>query len=245
MAAERPAEVEPELLRVRGLHAHYGRAHILSDLGFEVAPGEVLALVGRNGAGKSTCLKAVIGLVPPSSGTVEVAGTNVAGWPPHRIAAQGVGYVPEDRRIFAELTLLENLEVGRQPPRQGAPVWTADDLFEIFPNLRELRHRPAGQTSGGEQQMLAIARTLMGNPRIVLLDEPSEGLAPLIVGQMSQAIHELKLHGVAVLLSEQNLSFATAVADRALVIEKGRSRFAGTMAELVDNEAVGSAYLAP
>lgn len=233
----------PEVLRVEGLEAYYGRAHILADLGFALAAGEVLALIGRNGAGKSTTLKAVIGLVRPSAGTVRVAGTDVAGWPPHRIAARGVGYVPEDRRVFGGLTLLENLEVGRRPPPAGGQPWTAERLFELFPPLAPLARRLGGQLSGGEQQMLAIARTLMGNPRIVLLDEPSEGLAPLIVEEMSAAIQALKRQGVAILLSEQNLGFAHAVADRALVIEKGRTRFAGTMAELGRNEAVRSDYL--
>lgn len=230
------------MLAVEGLHAHYGRAHILADLGFRLAPGEVLALVGRNGAGKSTTLKCLIGLVRPSRGRVLLDGRDVAGWPPHRIAAAGIGYVPEDRRVFADLTVLENLEVGKRAPHAGEP-WTPARLFTLFPALEPLARRPAGYMSGGEQQMLTIARTLMGNPRLVLLDEPSEGLAPRVVAEMADAVREMKQAGLAVLLSEQNLNFANAVADHALVLEKGRIRFTGKMADLLADEGVRQAYL--
>jgi branched-chain amino acid transport system ATP-binding protein len=210
---------------------------------FAVPKGEVVVLLGRNGAGKSTTMKAVMGLVPPAGGRIVFQGTDIAGKQPFEIARLGLGYVPEDRRIFAELTVTENLEVGSRPPRPEAPQWTPDKLFALFPNLERMQDRPGGQMSGGEQQMLTIARTLMGNPSLVLLDEPSEGLAPVIVEQMAKTILDLKREGLTVLLSEQNLHFARAVADRALVIEKGRIRFAGTMGELMANETVKTQYL--
>ena len=232
------------MLSVRNLEAYYGRAHILADLSLEVGTGEVVVLLGRNGAGKSTTLKSIMGLVRPARGEVTFAGRRIERLEPYQIAEFGLGYVPEDRRIFTELTVMENLEVGRQAARLGAPTWTPERLFKLFPNLAEMTDRPGGRTSGGEQQMLTIARTLMGNPSCILLDEPSEGLAPVIVDQMAAAIRELKTEGLAVLLSEQNLHFATEVSDRAYIIEKGRIRFSGTMAELAANEDVRMQYLA-
>ena len=232
------------MLSVRGLNAYYGRAHILADVALEVTTGEVVVLLGRNGAGKSTTLKSIIGLVRPASGEIEFDGRRIDGLEPYEIAQAGLGYVPEDRRIFTELTVLENLEVGRQPPRPNAPAWTAERVFTLFPNLAAMPDRPGGRTSGGEQQMLTIARTLMGNPSCLLLDEPSEGLAPVIVDQMAAAIRALKKEGLSVLLSEQNLHFAAEVSDRAYIIEKGRIRFAGTMAELAANADVRAQYLA-
>jgi branched-chain amino acid transport system ATP-binding protein len=231
------------MLEIAGLHAHYGRAHILDDVSFAIGAGEVVALMGRNGAGKSTTLKCIIGLVRPTVGKLRFDGRDIAGLPPHAICRLGLGYVPEERRIFPELTVRENLEVGRRPPRAGAPAWTLERLFSLFPNLADLQHRSAGRTSGGEQQMLTIARTLMGNPRAILLDEPSEGLAPVIVRQMANTVRELKEGGLTMLLSEQNLRFARLVADRALIIEKGRIRYRGTMEELAADEAVRSTYL--
>ena len=231
------------MLEVEGLNTYYGRAHILAGVAFAVARGEVVVLLGRNGAGKSTTMKSIMGLVPPAAGRIVFEGAEIAGRQPFEIARLGIGYVPEERRVFAELTVTENLEVGRQPPRGGAPEWTPDKLFALFPNLARMRERPGGQMSGGEQQMLTIARTLMGNPSLVLLDEPSEGLAPVIVEQMAKTILDLKREGLTVLLSEQNLHFARAVADRALIIEKGRIRFTGTMAELMADEAVRGKYL--
>jgi branched-chain amino acid transport system ATP-binding protein len=231
------------MLSVAGLDTYYGRAHILFGVSFGVARGEVLALLGRNGAGKSTTLKTVIGLVRPSAGEIRFDGTRIDGLAPNRIARLGIGWVPEDRRIFTDLTVAENLEVGRQNPRPETPSWTPDRLFELFPNLAELRSRPGGRISGGEQQMLTIARTLMGNPSLVLLDEPSEGLAPKIVEQMAATILALKREGLAVVLSEQNLHFARLVADRATIIEKGRIRYEGMMAELARDAAVQQEYL--
>ena len=231
------------MLSVRDLHAFYGRAHILQGVSLEAQPGEVVALLGRNGAGKSTALKAIMGLVPPAQGEVTFAGQRIERLPPYRIARLGLGYVPEERRIFTELTVMENLEVGRQAGRGAAPVWTEDKLFALFPNLAGMRDRPGGRMSGGEQQMLTIARTLMGNPRCILLDEPSEGLAPIIVEQMASSIRTLKGEGLSVLLCEQNLHFSQAVADRAYIIEKGQIRFGGTMAELASDASLREQYL--
>lgn len=232
------------MLSVRSLNAYYGRSHILSDLSLEAKAGEVVALLGRNGAGKTTTLKSIIGLVPPAGGQVWYRGGRIDGLQPFQIAQLGLGYVPEDRRIFTDLTVLENLEVGRQHQRPGVPSWSVGRLFELFPNLADMSGRPAAQMSGGEQQMLSIARTLMGNPACILLDEPSEGLAPVIVDQMAVAIRRMKSDGLCVLLSEQNLRFAAAVADRTYIIEKGRIRFDGTIAELNADGAVPGAYLA-
>jgi branched-chain amino acid transport system ATP-binding protein len=235
---------QPALLRVDNLQAYYGRAQILFDVSLAVARGEVVALMGRNGAGKSTTFKALMGLLDRVAGRVTFLGRDIVGLPTHRIARLGLGFVPEDRRIFTELTVMENLAVGQRPARPDLPGWTAAALFNVFPNLAEMRSRPAGRMSGGEQQMLTVARTLMGNPLLVLLDEPSEGVSPVIVDGMVRMIRELKQHGVSILLSEQNLHFAEAVSDRAYVLEKGHVRFAGSMAELAGNEAVRRSYLA-
>ena len=231
------------MLAVKDLHAFYGRAHILHGVSLEANAGEVVALLGRNGAGKSTAMKAIMGLVPPVRGEVSFGGARIDRLPPYRIARLGLGYVPEERRIFTELSVMENLEVGRQPARDGAPAWTEDRLFTLFPNLGRMRERPGGRMSGGEQQMLTIARTLMGNPKCVLLDEPSEGLAPIIVQEMAQSIRALKREGLSVLLCEQNLRFCEAIADRAYIIEKGQIRFGGTMAELAGNPSLREQYL--
>ena len=231
------------MLEVDDLNAFYGRAHILHGVSLSVNESEVLVLIGRNGAGKSTTMKTLIGLVRPSRGRVQFAGHDIAGHPPHEIARRGLGYVPEERRIFSDLTVMENLEVGRQPPRGDRPAWTPPRLFELFPNLGRMRDRLGGRMSGGEQQMLTIARTLMGNPSLVLLDEPSEGLSPLIVEQMSHAILALKAEGVSILLAEQNLHFAARVADRATVIETGAIVWTGTMAALMDDAQARAAHL--
>ena len=232
------------MLAVNGLNTYYGRAHILADVALDVATGEVVCLLGRNGAGKSTTLKSIIGLVRPAVGEIVLDGRRIDRLEPYAIAQAGLGYVPEERRIFTDLTVMENLEVGRQAARPQAPTWTPERLFALFPNLATMRDRPGGRMSGGEQQMLTIARTLMGNPSCLLLDEPSEGLAPVIVDQMAAAIRALKKEGLSVLLSEQNLHFAAAVSDRAYIIEKGRIRFSGTMTELAANPDVRAQYLA-
>ena len=232
------------MLTVSGLHSHYGRAHILHGVSFTAAAGEVMVVLGRNGAGKSTTLKSIIGLVRPSAGQVLFAGRAVERMDTFRIARLGLGYVPEERRIFTELTVRENLEVGRQPPRPGLTAWSPERLYALFPNLGAMRDRPGGQMSGGEQQMLTIARTLMGNPSCVLLDEPSEGLAPVIVEQMADAIMQLKAEGVGVVLAEQNLHFAERVANSALVIEAGRSVWSGSMTALKNDAETQARYLA-
>jgi branched-chain amino acid transport system ATP-binding protein len=231
------------MLQVEGLSAHYGRAHILADVAFDVGAGEVVVLLGRNGAGKSTTMKAIMGLVPPSAGRVTFLGQPIAGREPFEIARLGLGYVPEERRIFTELTVMENLEVGRRPAPAGMQPWTTARLFALFPSLGAMRDRPGGRMSGGEQQMLTIARTLMGNPRLVLLDEPSEGLAPVVVERMAEAIRALKAEGLSILLSEQNLHFARLVSDRATIIEKGRIRWSGTLEALMEAPEVREQYL--
>lgn len=235
------------LLQVQGLNAWYGAAQILFDVSLQVGRGEVVALMGRNGAGKSTTLKALMGMVA-RRGSVQFLGQDIARREPHDIARLGLGYVPEERRIFTDLSVMDNLEVGRQRPRRwpdgtAAPEWTPEKLFALFPNLGEMPQRPGGQMSGGEQQMLTVARTLMGNPYLVLLDEPSEGVAPVIVEQMVGMILALKNQGVSILLSEQNMHFAALVADRAYVLEKGQIRYEGPMAELMANTDVRQAYL--
>jgi len=232
------------MLNVEGLNSFYGRAHILFDVALEVGPGEVVALLGRNGAGKSTTFRSIAGLVPARRGRVSFGDTDISRAAPYEIARLGLGYVPEDRRIFTELTVEENLSVGRQRPRAGAPTWDPERLYTLFPNLGEMRRRPGGRMSGGEQQMLTIARTLMGNPSLVLLDEPSEGLAPKIVEQMAAAIIAMKREGLSMVISEQNLHFARLISDRAYIIEKGRVRFSGTIAEIDADEAIRDAYLA-
>jgi branched-chain amino acid transport system ATP-binding protein len=230
------------VLEVEGLRAGYGPAEILFGVSLRLARGEVAALMGRNGAGKSTTLKAIMGLVPPRAGRVRFAGRDITGMAAFRIARLGLGYVPEDRRIFTDLTVAENLEVGRRPA-EGRDAWTPERLFEVFPNLASMRRRRAAAMSGGEQQMLAIARTLMGNPEAVLLDEPSEGLAPVILELMADAVLRMKRAGIAVLLSEQNFDFAAAVADRAYVIERGEIRYDGSMAALDADPALRAQHL--
>jgi branched-chain amino acid transport system ATP-binding protein len=236
------------MLAVESLSAWYGAARILYDLNFHVARGEVVALMGRNGAGKSTTLKTIMGLIAQRQGSVYFNGEDVSRLKPFEIARRGLGFTPEDRRIFVDLTVMENLDIGRQLPRSfsdgaPAPSWTPEKLFALFPNLAEMPNRPGGRMSGGEQQMLTVARTLMGNPLLVLLDEPSEGVAPLIVEQMANTIVELKKEGLSILLSEQNIHFARLVSDRVYVLEKGQIHWQGTMAQLDTNQDVQRAYL--
>ena len=236
------------MLSVENLCAWYGAAQILYDLAFQIGRGEVVAVMGRNGAGKSTTLKAVMGLLASRSGTVRFNGRDISRLKAFEIARLGLGYTPEDRRIFSDLTVLENLDVGRQPPRRftdgtPAPSWTPERLFALFPNLAEMGDRLGGRMSGGEQQMLTVARTLMGNPLLVLLDEPSEGVAPLIVEQMATTIVELKKEGLSVLLSEQNIHFAELVSDRVYVLEKGQMQWQGRMADFVHDVAAQRSLL--
>lgn len=211
------------ILEVAHLSAAYGKAQVLFDVSFALGEGEALALLGRNGAGKSTTLKAIMGLVP-AQGQVRLDGADLSALAPYARARAGLGFVPEDRRIFTDLTVAENLEAGRQPPRAGRAPFSPERLFALFPNLAEMRHRRGGSMSGGEQQMLSLARTLMGNPAVLLLDEPSEGLAPRIVADMARAILALKAEGLSILLSEQNRRFADKIADRAVLLERGVTR---------------------
>ncbi len=236
------------MLDVKRLSAWYGAARILFDVDLDVARGEVVALMGRNGAGKSTTLKSIMGMVAMRQGSVQFMSRDISRLEPYQVSSLGLGLVPEDRRIFTDLTVVENLDIGRQAPRswpdgRPAPSWTEERVFGLFPNLAEMRNRLSARMSGGEQQMLTVARTLMGNPYLVLLDEPSEGVAPLIVEQMAQMIMELKAEGMSILLSEQNMHFAELVSDRAYVLEKGQIRFQGTMSELIENEQVRRSYL--
>lgn len=242
------ASANPNLLEVSGLNAWYGAAHILFDVTLNVRRGEVISLMGRNGAGKSTTLKAIMGLLERRRGHIRFLGQDIGDKAPFQVARMGLGFVPEDRRIFPDLTVTENLETGRQQPRHwpdGSPAlnWTPDKLYELFPNLGQMQDRRSGRMSGGEQQMLTVARTLMGNPFLLLLDEPSEGVAPVIVEQMAHMILALKARGASILLSEQNFHFARLVSDRAYVLEKGQIMYEGAMQDLADNDSVQRAYL--
>jgi len=231
------------LLAVEDIHTAYGLSRVLFGVSLEVAAGECVCLLGRNGVGKTTTMRSVMGLTPPSAGRIVLRGRDITGQPPHRVARAGIGFVPEDRRIFAELTVWENLDVAaRAAARPGR--WTIETIYQLFPKLEQLRDRMGGFLSGGEQQMLTIARTLMGNPEILLLDEPSEGLAPLIVDALRTQVGELKAQGMTILLAEQGVDFSLALADRVYVLEKGTVRFSGAAAALRDDRALLDRLLA-
>jgi len=227
------------LLELRDVHAVYGRSHVLHGISLTARAGEVVSLLGRNGAGKSTTLKAIVGLVEVTRGTITLGERSLRGLPTHAISRAGIGWVPEDRRIFGDLTVRENLLVGEA----GARRWSLDRLYALFPQLRALAGQPGGSLSGGEQQMLTIARTLMTSPRLLLLDEPSEGLAPVVVKALAENIATLKREGLTILLSEQNLAFARRLADRAYIIEKGEIKFEGPFATLDAQPEIRRAYL--
>ena len=231
------------MLDVQALDAWYGQARVLYGVSLGVGAGECVALVGRNGAGKSTTMKAIMGLMANKRGRIAFRDRDISALPAYRIGRLGLGWVPEDRRIFTDLTVRENLAVARQPEREGQAAWTPERLYALFPNLGTMPDRPGGRMSGGEQQMLTVARTLMGNPYLVLLDEPSEGVAPIIVEEMARMIAALKTAGVAILLSEQNLHFARLVSDRAVVLEKGEVKFDGTMEALMSDEMLLRTHL--
>jgi len=231
------------LLELSHVETYYGDSHILFDLSLEVGEGEVVCLLGRNGAGKTTTVRSIIGLTPPRAGRITLRGRDLAGLPPFRIARSGIGYVPEDRRIFPNLSVGENLEVARKA-NGGDRVWTEQRVWELFPHLRELRHRPAGRLSGGEQQMLTIARTLMGNPEVLLLDEPSEGLAPLVVQMLREQLARLKASGLTIVLAEQNVHFVSGLGDRVYILEKGSVRYHGSMDAFLGDADIRQAYLA-
>jgi branched-chain amino acid transport system ATP-binding protein len=229
----------PALLDVHEIHTAYGLSRVLFGVSVDVRAGECVCLLGRNGVGKSTTMRSIIGLTPPQAGRVTWKGIDITGWEPYRVARAGIGFVPEDRRIFADLTVWENLDVARKP---GS--WTLDRVFDLFPKLRELSGRNGGYLSGGEQQMLTIARTLMGNPELLLLDEPSEGLAPIVVDHLREQIGRLKREGLTILLAEQNVEFSLALAERVYVLEKGSIRFSGPAERLRDDDALRHELLA-
>jgi len=228
------------LLDVRDIHTAYGLSRVLFGVSIEVNTGECVCLLGRNGVGKSTTMRSIMGLTPPQSGRVAFRGVDITGWESYRVARAGIGFVPEDRRIFADLTVWENLDVAHR----GSGAWTPERVFDLFPALRQLTGRNGGYLSGGEQQMLTIARTLMGNPELLLLDEPSEGLAPLVVDHLGVQIARLKAEGLTILLAEQNTEFSLRLADRVYVLEKGAIRFSGAAAALRDNDVLRHELLA-
>jgi branched-chain amino acid transport system ATP-binding protein len=233
------------ILEARDVSTAYGLSRVLFGVSLDIAQGECVALLGRNGVGKSTTMRSIMGLTPPSSGRVVWKGIDITGWAPYRVARAGLGFVPEDRRIFADLTVWENLDVASRGTRGGGRGgFTIERVYDLFPKLRELTDRSGGFLSGGEQQMLTIARTLMGNPELLLLDEPSEGLAPLVVRHLGEQIARLKREGLTILLAEQNVDFSLALADRVYVLEKGQIRFSGPAAQLRDSEALRHELLA-
>ncbi|MBI2156127.1 MAG: ABC transporter ATP-binding protein [Candidatus Rokubacteria bacterium] len=237
----------PAVLEVRDLQTAYGLSRVLFGVSIEVHAGECVCLIGRNGVGKTTTMRSIMGLTPPQAGRVVWKSTDITGWPPYRVARAGLGFVPEDRRIFADLTVWENLDVASRGPRRDASAggaWTIARVYDLFPTLAELTSRPGGFLSGGEQQMLTIARTLMGNPELLLLDEPSEGLAPLVVDHLRDQIARLKHEGLTILLAEQNVEFSLELADRVYVLEKGAIRFSGPAARLREDEALRHELLA-
>ena len=235
------ARPEP-ILAVEDLHTAYGLSRVLFGVSLRVAPGECVCLLGRNGVGKTTTMRSIMGLTPPTSGRVAWKGRDITREEPFRTAGLGIGFVPEDRRIFSDLTVWENLDVAERRTRRGG--FTIERVFELFPALQALRNRPGGFLSGGEQQMLTIARTLMGNPELLLLDEPSEGLAPLVVDHLQEQIGRLKAEGLTILLAEQNVDFSLDLADRVYVLEKGHIRYEGTSREFRDNASIRQQYLA-
>jgi len=231
-------------LVLKDIHTYFGTSHILFGISLEVRQGECVCLLGRNGVGKTTTLKSIMGLAESREGEITFEGKSLVGLPPYEIARMGVGYVPEDRIVFPDLTVRENFEIAAKPPlTEDIPPWTADGIFELFPALKPLENRPAGYLSGGEQQMLTIGRTLMGNPRMMLLDEPVEGIAPVVVQEIVRKLRHLKELGLTILFTEQNIRFATDISDRAYIIEGGRVRYAGTMTDLEKQPEIKQKYL--
>ncbi|MBI5343539.1 MAG: ABC transporter ATP-binding protein [Deltaproteobacteria bacterium] len=231
-------------LELNSINTYYGRSHILFDVSLSIEKGEVVSLIGRNGAGKSTTFRSIIGLTPPQAGEVLFRGERISGLRAFRICRKGIGFVPEDRRCFPDLTVRENLEVAARREKETAVPWTVERIYALFPRLQEREKNLGSQLSGGEQQMLTIARTLMTNPEVLLLDEPSEGLAPLVVSLLADMILRIRKEGVTVLLAEQNLHFCAKVSDRGYVIDKGSVKYEGTMSDLLSNEEVKEKYLA-
>lgn len=231
------------MIELQEIHVYYGDSYIIQGVSLNVQRGEIVCLLGRNGAGKTTTMRSIMGYNPPASGSIRFDGQEITGRPVYENVRRGIGFVPEDRRIFPDLSVTENLDVARLPARPGREPWTEDRVFSSFPVLKKLRHHKGGELSGGEQQMLSVARSLMGNPRMLLLDEPCEGLGPLIVESLGEIISSLKAE-VSILMTEQNAHFALGISDRGYVIDKGRVRYEGSTADLVDNEEIQQRYLA-
>jgi len=232
------------ILEVSNIYTAYGLSQILFGVSLKVQEGEVISLLGRNGVGKTTTLRSIMGLTPPKSGSIKWRGEEIVGRPTYEISRLGIGFVPEDRRIFSDLTVWENLDVGIQPGRKRENVWTLERVFDLFPALKPIQSRKGGYLSGGEQQMLTIARTLMSNPDLLLLDEPSEGLAPLVVQQLGEQIAKLRREGMTILLCEQNQRFSLDLSDRIYILEKGTIKFEGTVQDFLKDEKIGRTYLA-
>jgi len=232
------------ILEVNNIYTSYGLSQILFGVSLKVQEGEVISLLGRNGVGKTTTLRSIMGLTPPQSGSIKWRGEEIAGKPTYEISRLGIGFVPEDRRIFSDLTVWENLDVAIQPGRKKENVWTLERVFDLFPALKPIQSRKGGYLSGGEQQMLTIARTLMGNPDLLLLDEPSEGLAPLVVQQLGEQIAKLRREGMTILLCEQNQRFSLDLSDRLYILEKGTIKYEGTVQDFLKDEKIGRTYLA-
>lgn len=230
------------MLEVEGIDTYYGLSQVLFDVSLDVKPGEVVCLMGRNGAGKTTTMRSIINLTPPHRGSVRLEGREITGMPPHKVVRRGLGYVPDDRRIFPDLTVRENLELGERKSSKGGK-WTVEGVYSLFESLRPLDKRRGGNLSGGEQQMLCIARALMGNPRLLLLDEPTEGLAPLVIRQLEEQILLLREEGISILLAEQNVKSALCMADRGYIVDSGRIRYEGSRQDLEENEEIRNKYL--
>jgi branched-chain amino acid transport system ATP-binding protein len=232
------------ILEVNDIYTAYGLSQILFGVSLKVEEGEIISLLGRNGVGKTTTLRSIMGLTPPQSGSIKWRGEEIAGKPTYEISRLGIGFVPEDRRIFSDLTVWENLDVAIQPGRKKENVWTLERVFDLFPALKPIQSRKGGYLSGGEQQMLTIARTLMSNPDLLLLDEPSEGLAPLVVQQLGEQIAKLRREGMTILLCEQNQRFSLDLSDRLYILEKGTIKYEGTVQDFLKDEKIGRTYLA-
>ena len=230
-------------LEVEGIHTSYGLSQVLFGVTMNLEAGQIVAMIGRNGVGKTTTMRSIIGLTPPSKGRVSFEGKDITGWPAHKVARLGIGFVPEERRIFPELTVWENLDIARRPAMAGTEEWNEGRVFGLFPDLRDIQQRAGGVLSGGQQQMLTIARCLMGNPRLILLDEPSEGLAPKVVEDLREQVKMLKETGISILMAEQNLGFVLYLSDYCHIMEKGEIKYSGTPADLKANQEILDQYL--
>ena len=230
-------------LEVSNIHTAYGLSQVLFGVSLKVEPGQIVSMIGRNGVGKTTTMRSIIGLTPPRKGSITFEEQNITGWSAHKVARLGIGFVPEERRIFPELSVWENLDIARRPATAGMTEWNEERVFTLFPDLRDIQQRAGGVLSGGQQQMLTIARCLMGNPRLILLDEPSEGLAPKVVEDLREQVKMLKKTGISILMAEQNLSFVLYLSDYCHIMEKGEIKYSGTPADLRANQEILDQYL--